>query len=405
MNYDERLSRAAVQMQESAIRKMGNIGGRVPDLISFAAGFPAPDLFAWDALREIAASLLSGSDAAVLQYGPTRGHRPFLETIVGILARRGIRASVDEVIVTTGSQQGLDLLARVLLDPGDVAVVELPTYTGAITAFRNVQARLVGVRQQDDGIDLDHLQFVIARERAAGRRVPFLYLTPNFQNPSGLLLSQSKRQTLVEWAAREEILILEDDPYGSLYFEDDASEYDTRPIRADDENGVVVYLSSFSKTLAPGLRVAWIAAPPPLAAKMEVAKQAMDLNTGTLDQRLVHEACLRGTIDDRLPMLRAAYQRKRDAMKSALVEAFGDALRWPEPRGGFFLWVTLPSECDADRMLARALEQKVLYVAGSAFYVEQPAANTLRLSFSAPTEERIREGVARLGRAFALCRA
>ncbi len=397
IDYDGYLSRSAVNLQESAIRKMGTMGARVPDLVSFAAGFPAPDLFPWDELREIAADLLSSRDGVVLQYGGTRGYRPLIESLTGLLSEREIRASADEIVVTTGSQQGIDLLGRVLIDPGDVLLVELPAYAGAITAFRNLQARLVGVRQEHDGVDLAHLDEVLTRERQQGNRVAGLYLTPNFQNPTGLLLSRSKRQYLLEWAARREVLLIEDDPYGSISFDESGRSSDTRPIKADDKDGRVVYMSTFSKTLAPGLRVAWVVAPAPIAAKIETVKQATDLCTGALDQRIVHEALRRGIVAARLPELCRGYKLRRDTLESGLRREFGDLLTWPSPRGGFFLWVSLPEGMDADRLLPRALAARVSYVAGSAFFVEKPDPRLVRLSFAAPSVDRIREGVGRLG--------
>ena len=302
MDYNGYFSRAAAGMQESAIRKMGALGGRIPDLISFAPGFPAAEMFAWDEFRDVAQAVLDGSDATVLQYGPTP----------------------DDVIVTTGSQQALDLTARVFIDPGAVVLVELPTYTGAITAFRNAQAALVGVRQDDAGVDLEDLDRVTMRERAAGRRIAFLYVVPNFQNPTGLLIGLEKRRRLLEWAARRDVLIVEDDPYGALHFDDAATAAETRPIKADDRDGRVVYLSSFSKTVAPGFRVAWIAAPAAIVVKLEVAKQAADLCTGALDQRIVYEVWKRGVIEARLPTLRTHYQEKRGVMERALRRELGD---------------------------------------------------------------------------------
>ena len=399
IDYDKYLSRAAAVMQESAIRRMGTLLAQKRDIISFAPGYPAPETFAWHDFQEITLDLLSGTDGSVLQYGPTRGYRPLLETIVTILGQRGIGTTMERLLVTTGSQQGLDLLARVLLDPGDVVLVELPTYTGAITAFRNGQAEMVGVSQQPDGIDLDDLDAVHTRVVQSGRRVRILYVVPNFQNPTGLLIGRKKRERLHEWAARRQMLIVEDDPYRELYFEDSASEDDVRPIRADDEAGRVIYLSSFSKTLAPGYRVAWIDAPAPLAAKLEMAKQAEDILTGSLDQRIVFEACRRGVLARQLPRLRKHYQQKRDVMSEALAAAFGDELSWPAPRGGFFLWATLPGGIDADHLIERAVQHGVIYVAGAAFFVDGRGQSLMRLSFSAPPPESIREGVARLAAA------
>jgi 2-aminoadipate transaminase len=396
INYDAFFSRAAQNSQGSAIRRMGVMAVRVPDMISFAPGYPDPVTFAWDDFREITTELLGSRDGSVLQYGPTRGHPPLIDGLIEMLNERGIRATTEELLITTGSQQGLDLVGRVLLDPGDVVLVELPTYTGAITAFRNTQAAMVGVRQEADGIDLDDLDRVLARERAAGRRVRFLYVVPNFQNPTGLLIGLEKRKRLLEWASRTDMLIVEDDPYGALYFEDAATAADTRPIKADDEEGRVLYLSSFSKTLAPGFRVAWVAAPSPLVAKLEVAKQAEDLLTGGLDQRIVYEAWKRGVLARQVSKLRAFYQHKRTVMEQTLRAELRGLLSWPEPRGGFFLWAALPKRISADAMLPRAVEQKVIYVAGSAFFVDGRGANLMRLSFSLPSPERIAEGVRRL---------
>jgi 2-aminoadipate transaminase len=395
-NHTQFLSTAALGMKESAIRRMGAVLATGRDIISFAPGYPAPDTFPWDEFSAIAAELLGSREPGVLQYGPTRGYRPLLDAITSIMAHRGIATKLEDLLVTTGSQQGLDLVARVLVDPGDVILVELPTYVGAIAAFRNLQASLVGVPQEADGIDLAALDATWERLRREGRRVKFLYVVPNFQNPTGLLIGLAKRQRLLEWAERRDVLIVEDDPYSELYFEDSASKADVRPIKTDDTNGRVIYLSSFSKTLAPGFRVAWIAAAPALAAKFEMAKQAGDLLTGSLDQRLVYEACRRGVLDRQLPVLRAHYARKRDVMETALRRELGTAVSWPKPKGGFFLWLTFAQGLDADKMIPRAVEHGVIYVAGEAFYVNGEGQNTLRLSFSAPTPERIEAGVARL---------
>ena len=395
-SHDRRFSQAAAAMQGSAIRKMGALGVRVPDLISFAPGFPAPEVFAWEEFREAARTLLDGSDGTVLQYGPTRGYLPLVEAVTKIVAGRGMTASADEVIITSGSQQALDLTARAFINPGDAVLVELPTYTGAITAFHNAQGHLVGVEQGPDGIDLDDLDRVLSRELREGRRIAFLYLVPNFQNPTGLLIGLDKRARLREWAARNDILIVEDDPYGALYFDDAATEAETRPIKADDAEGRVVYLSSFSKTLAPGFRVAWIVAAGPIVEKLEVIKQSTDLCTGALDQRIVHRMWANGVLAARLPGLRSFYQHKRRVMEQALRRELGDLISWSEPKGGFFLWATLPPGMDTDALLPRAIEKKVVYVAGSAFFVDGRTGRLARLAFSAATPDRIEEGIRRL---------
>ena len=396
IDYTKFLSPTGRQLHESAIRRMGTVVARTADLVSFAAGYPDPQSFPWNDLREIAAELLTGTDGTVLQYGPTRGYRPLLETILGVLEARGIRTTLEDVAITSGSQQGLDLVARVLISPGDVVLVELPSYTGAISAFKNMQAQLVGVKQDEDGIDLEDLDAVCQRERQAGKRVNLLYLVPNFQNPTGSLLSLEKRVKLLEWAERRDMLIVEDDPYGSLYFDDVASERDTRPIRADDRHGRVIYLSTFSKTLAPGFRVGWMVAPAALIERFDTAKQSVDLMSGSFDQRMIHAAVTRGVLQKLAPGLRDLYRHKRAVMEQALRRELGDRLSWPAPKGGFFLWARLPQGVDDTALLERALEQRLVFVIGSAFYVDGSGHDRIRLSFSAPPSERIEEGVRRL---------
>jgi 2-aminoadipate transaminase len=399
IDYDRFLSPTGRHLHESAIRRMGTVAAEAPGLVSFAAGYPDPAAFPWDGLRQLAHELLDGTDTSVLQYGPTRGSRLLLESLLGVLNDRGINADLSELVITTGSQQGIDLVARVLVSPGDAVLVELPAYTGAIAAFRNAQAELIGVAQSADGIDLEALDAACVHTRAIGRRVNLLYLVPNFQNPTGVLLSLDKRQRLIEWAARRDILIVEDDPYGALYFADLATAPETRPIRADDTGGRVIYLSSFSKTLAPGFRVGWMTAPADLTGRFETAKQSVDLTSGSFDQRVVYEALRHGIIDQIAPALREIYRKKRDVMEEALRRECGATLSWLVPKGGFFIWATLPDGCTDNALLERAIEQGVIFVAGSAFYVDGTGHNRIRLSFSAPPEGRIREGVERLSRA------
>ena len=399
-SYDQFLSPLGRNLHESVLRKMGQvIASRTGDLISFAAGYPDPTGFPWDAFREIASELLSGKDGSVLQYGPTRGYRPLLESILGVLTTRGIKTDLPEVMTTSGSQQGLDLIARVLIAPGDAVLVEVPTYTGAIAAFRNAQCQLIGVQQDADGINLEALDATLMRERAAGKRVNLLYLVPNFQNPAGIILSVPKRVRLLEWAERRNMLIVEDDPYGDLYFDDVTSVANTRPLKADDRDGRVIYLSTFSKTLAPGFRVAWVAAPAAIVARFDTAKQSMDLMCGILDQRVVHQSIVRGVLDRQAEPLRKLYRMRRDVMELTLRAQFGDRLTWNAPRGGFFLWAKLPDGFECESLLAKAMEHGVIFVIGSAFCVDGSGHDRIRLSFSWPTPDRIREGVQRLAAA------
>ncbi len=396
MNYESFFSRAAEAMRQSPIRQMGVVAAQRADVISFAPGYPGPDSFAWDEYRAIADRILASRDHDLLQYGPTRGYEPLVGALTALVSERGILATAEEVLVTTGSQQGLDLVARTLIDPGDVVLVELPSYTGALGAFRNAQAALVGIAQDADGIEPDALDRALQRLRAEGRRVKFVYVVPNFQNPTGLLMSLHRRRWLLEWAARERVLIVEDDPYGALYFEDSASPRDTRPIKADDRDGWVIYLSSLSKTLAPGFRTAWVVAPPPLVAKLEIAKQATDLCTGNFDQRVVFEAIRGGVLARHLPDLRRYYATRRTAMEGALRRDLAGVVTWSSPRGGFFLWASLPEPLRAPELLTVAMAHGVIFVSGHAFFVDGSGLSQIRLAFSLPTPERIDEGVRRL---------
>lgn len=396
MGYERFFSAIGQDLQESAIRRMGTVVARSSDLVSFAPGYPDATLFPWTELSAISSDLLAGVDTSTLQYGPTRGHGPLLEAILGLLERRGIQTTREELLVTSGSQQALDLIARLLVSPGEVVLVELPTFTGGIAAFKNAGAELRGVAQQSNGIDLDALDATWLSATSEGKRVKLLYLIPNFQNPTGALLSLEKRQRILEWAERRDVLIVEDDPYGSLYFEDVTTEAETRPIRADDRHGRVLYVSSFSKILAPGFRVGWVVAGPWLIDRLETAKQSVDLTSGILDQRFAFEAIRRGLLDRLAPRLRARYQMKRDAMEAAIRRHIGSRLTWDSPKGGFFLWATLPDGDDDMALLERALAEHVVFVVGSAFFVDGSGHHRIRLSFSEPTPERIEEGIRRL---------
>ena len=399
-DYTRFLSPTGRQLTESAIRRMGTVVARTGDMVSFAPGYPDASLFPWQELRDISTGLLDGHDADTLQYGPTRGYRPLLEAALRVLGERAVHATLEQLIVTSGSQQGIDLIARVLVSPGDVVLVELPTFTGAIAAFKNMQAELRGIRLEQDGISLEHLDEVWRHATESGRAVKLLYLVPNFQNPTGSLLSLAKRVQVLEWAERRDILIVEDDPYGLLYFDDVATEAETRPIAADDRTGRVLYLSTVSKMLAPGFRVGWMKAPESLIERFDTAKQSTDLTSGILDQHIVHEALRLGVADRLAPRLRALYRNKRDIMAGAIGARLGSRLTWPTPKGGFFLWATLPEGCTDTELLERAIQHGVIFVVGSAFHVNGSGHDTIRLSFSAPSPERIEEGARRLAKAF-----
>jgi 2-aminoadipate transaminase len=303
-------------------------------------------------------------------------------------------ASAGEVLVTEGSQQGLDLVARVLLDPGDVVLVERPSYIGATSAFRAAQARMVGVHLGPDGLDLDHLRQRHRAEVTAGRRVKFLYLIPSFQNPSGISHSLASRRALLDAARELDLLVVEDDPYGDLYFE--AEPLPTLRSMAGDAE--VVYLSSFSKILAPGLRTAFVLGPEELLAKIEIAKQSANLCGSSLDQRIIL-ACLRGgLIEEQKARIRPYYRAKRDVMLDALGHEMPSGVSWTRPQGGLFVWLSLPEGVEAESLLEAAVAEGVAYVTGAPFFVDGGGENTMRLTFAREDAPTIAEGVKRLGR-------
>jgi 2-aminoadipate transaminase len=386
-------SASARGMRFSAIRKMSALIER-PGIISFAPGQPSPDTFPVEAFQSILSEVLARDGAAAFQYILTRGLGALLDAVRDYAAAKGITATPAQVLVTEGSQQGLDLVSRVLLDPGDVVLVERPSYIGATSAFRAAQARMVSVRLDDGGLDLGDLR---ARHRAevdAGRRVKFLYVIPSFQNPSGISHSLESRRALLDAARELELLVVEDDPYGDLYFEAEP----LPPLRSLDPEGSVVYLSSFSKILAPGLRTAFIVGPEELLAKVEVAKQSGNLCGSSLDQRIILSCLRRGLVEEQKARIRPYYRAKRDAMLEALSEEMPKGVSWTRPLGGLFLWLTLPEGQDAEALLPRAVEEGVAYVIGAPFFVDGGGENTMRLTFAKEDVPTIREGIRRLAR-------
>lgn len=392
--WDQRFSGAARGMRFSAIRRMSALIEK-PGIISFAPGQPSPETFPVPAFREILADIVDREGPSAFQYILTRGLAPLLVAVGDYAAAKGMPTSSGERLVTEGSQQALDLVARVLIDPGDVVLVERPSYIGATSAFRAAQARMVGVRLTADGLDLDHLREQHRAETGAGRRVKFLYVVPTFQNPSGMSHSAGSRRALLQAAAELDLAIVEDDPYGDLYFE--AEPLPT--LRSLPGGSEVVYLSSFSKILAPGLRTAFILGPEDLLAKVEIAKQSANLCGSSLDQRVIL-ACLRaGLIEEQKARIRPYYRTKRDVMLAALEREMPHGVAWTRPLGGLFVWVTLPGSLDAEALLESAVAEGVAYVAGAPFHVDGGGENTLRLTFAREDAPTIEEGVRRLARA------
>jgi 2-aminoadipate transaminase len=393
--YDQALSIVGRRLQSNAIRKLTKLLGN-REVISLAAGAPSFETFPVDELAEISARVLRDHGRFALQYGPTRGIAGLVEAVAGILRSRGIEAATSEIVMTTGSQQGLDLISRVLLDPGDVVLVELPSYIGGIIALYNAQAELIGVLQDDDGIVTDDLREKLDRLLADGRRVKCIYTIPNFQNPSGVTLAAERRTELIEIAEQYDLLIIEDDAYFDLHFEEGSRLTPLAALCPDR----VIYLGTFSKVLAPGLRSAWLRAPEPLATKVELAKEGADLSSSMFDQAIVMESIRDGLIERRLPDLREFYRVRRGAMLGALERFAPSGSRWTKPMGGFFILMQLAAGIDAAAALPEAIESGVAYVPGQSFFVDGSGANTLRLAYSKESPEALEDGVKRMCRVF-----
>jgi len=387
-------SAAAIGMRFSAIRRLSALIEK-PGIISFAPGQPSPDTFPVEAFRAIIEDTLTREGPAAFQYIQTRGLGSLITAVREYTGTRGIAATPAETIVVEGSQMGLDLVARVLIDPGDAVLVELPSYIGATAAFRAARAHLVGVRLDEEGLDLEDLRCCHRDAVAGGHKVKFLYLVPSFQNPSGVSHTVERRRGLMELARELDLLILEDDPYGDLYFEDQA-----RPtLKSMDTDGRVLYLSSFSKTLAPGLRTAFLMGPEEVLAKVEIAKQSQNLCGSSLDQRIILECLKRGLIEEQKARIRPYYREKRDLMLAALAKEMPEGVSWTKPAGGLFVWVTLAAGADAGELLEAAVAEGVAYVPGAPFFVDGSGANTMRLTFAKENAANLVEGVSRLARA------
>jgi 2-aminoadipate transaminase len=384
------LARRARRVAPSAVREILKVAER-PDVLSFAGGLPAPELFPVEAIAHAHATVLAREGQAALQYSTTEGYAPLREWVAADFRRRGVAASADTVLITAGSQQGLDLAARVLLEPGAVVVVENPSYLAALQVFTASEARVVAVKSDDDGLDVADLARVLAQQP-----VRLIYVVPNFHNPKGTSLSAERRRALVALAQAHRVPILEDDPYGELRFRGEA----LPPLAALDDAGLVISLGTFSKTLAPGLRLGWVHAPPGLRQHLVVAKQACDLHSSSLAQRAV--AALLDGFDypAHLKLLRETYAGRCEVMRDAAHRCFPPGTRTTRPEGGLFLWVELPLGLDTEALLPFALDEKVAYVPGAPFFSSRPPRNTLRLSFSNRPGGLIRDGIERLGRVF-----
>lgn len=384
-DFNSLFSARARAIQSSAIREILKVTER-PEVISFAGGLPSPLTFPTEAMRAALDRVLVQSGREALQYSTTEGYAPLRAWIAARVGTPSAPVDADDVLIVSGSQQGLDLLAKVLVDPGDTVLVETPTYLGALQSFSLFSPRYVSVASDDDGLIPEALD-------ATMRGAKFLYCLPNFQNPTGRLLSAERRHRLAQKARELDLLILEDDPYGALSYDGE-----TPPSIRSLAPERTVYMGSFSKVLAPGLRLGYVIAPRALRSKLVQAKQATDLHTATLSQMAVFEVIKDGFLDSHIPTIRKLYKEQCAAMLAALARHMPDGVRWNTPRGGMFLWAELPSGVDATKVLARAVEVNVAFVPGAPFYAAEPVAEALRLAFVTVPPARIEEGVERLAK-------
>ena len=381
-------------MKSSAMRDLMAVIAR-PDVISLAGGNPDMSLFPPETLAKVMAKVAAESSVRALQYGPTEGLDDIRAVIVDVMAAEGtLDIDPQDVLVTTGGQQVIDLMCKTLIDPGDVIVAEGPTYPGAVPSFSAYQAEVVHIEMDRDGMRIDDLEARLDQLDAEGRRPKFLYTIPTFQNPAGVTMSLPRRRRLVEVARERELLVLEDNPYGLL-------RYGGEPLptlRSLEGGDFVVYLGTFSKILSPGLRLGWAVAPRAVLAKLNIGKQASDLCSAPFGQLFVSTYFAEGHWDQLMDEFRNVYRRRRDVMLEALEEFFPPGCTWTKPEGGLFVWATLPDFIDTTDLAAKALQDNVAFVPGRAAYLDGRGASSMRLNFSSVSEDRIREGVRRIGR-------
>ncbi|MGS0688197.1 aminotransferase-like domain-containing protein [Nakamurella sp. GG22] len=386
----QRYAHRTAGMRASAIRALFAVANR-PEVVSLAGGMPYLRSLPLESLAAEAAGLVSEDGLVALQYGSGQGIPQLREQICQVMALEGIKAHPDDVMVTVGSQMALDLTTRIFIDPGDVILAEAPSYVGALGTFQAYQAQVVHVAMDDEGLIPEALEAAIEACAAANRRVKLLYTIPNFHNPAGVTLSEDRRGVIADMCRRAGIAILEDNPYGLLGFDDKLR----RAIRADDAENVI-YLGSFSKTFAPGLRVGWVLAPHAVREKLVLANEAATLNPPVFNQMLISRYLAKFDWLGQIKAYRQTYAERRDAMLTALEAHMPPGTTWTHPDGGFYVWVTLPEGFDAAAMLPRAVTARVAYVPGNAFYADGLGSRQLRLSYCFPTSERIVEGVRRL---------
>ncbi len=380
-------------MRSSAMRDLMAVTAR-PEVISLAGGLPDTSTFPPQTFAAQMTRIAQESAAEALQYGPTEGFEETVDCIAQVMAAEGMLPDPEDVIVTTGGQQAIDLICKTLIDPGDAVICEAPTYPGAVPVFCSYQADTIQIECDEDGMRIEELEAALDRLDGEGRRPKLVYSVPSFQNPAGVTMSLERRRRLVELAQQRELLVVEDNPYGLLRFGGEA----LPPLYQLDGGDFVIYIGTFSKILSPGIRLGWMVAPPPVMEKVVLGKQASDLCTSTLTQYFVREYFEEGRWREYIASLVDIYRRRRDAMVEALREHFPVEATWTEPEGGLFIWATLPDYIDTEDLLAKALGADVAFVPGRAAYVDERGRSSMRLNFSGAGEDEIREGIRRIGK-------
>jgi 2-aminoadipate transaminase len=377
-------------MKASEIRELLKLT-QDPKMISFGGGMPSPHSFPVEVVRKIADNILKKHGAQALQYGPTEGIKQLKESLIKRMKKKGIECNEDEILITSGSQQALDLVPKIFVNPGDFIVVECPSYIGALTAFRAYQPQFIPVSMDNKGMDTYELEEKIKEHR--GKPIKFIYTIPTFQNPAGVTMPLQRRKHLLEIARKYKILIFEDDAYSELI-------YSGKPVPSikslDNDN--VIYTSTFSKVLSPGFRLGWVIANKDIIRKMAIAKQGTDMSSNIFVQYIADEYLRSGLIDKQIPKIKKMYKRKRDIMLKALKKHFPRGCKWAKPDGGMFIWVTLPSHIYTKEMFKEAIKEKVAYVHGEAFCVDGKGHNEMRLNFSNTDDDKIEIGIKRLAK-------
>ena len=391
-NLQERYAHRAAHMKPSEIRSLFAVASR-PEIVSLAGGMPNLSAIPMDMMAGIVETLIKDHGQEALQYGSGQGHPQLREQICDVMALEGIKANTNDVLVTTGSQQALDLISRIFIDPGDVVLVEAPSYVGALGTFAQYEASVVHVEMDQNGLIPEALRQAIKTFRYQGRRIKFLYLIPNYQNPAGVLLPADRRTEILDICRSEKIFIVEDNPYGLLGFDRPSP----NAMRAEDSENVI-YLGSFSKTIVPGFRIGWALVPQSLKEKLVIASESSILCPSNFSQMAIASYLANQPWREQIASFCALYKVRRDAMLSALDAYFPKAATWTKPAGGFYVWITLPPEIDTKAMVPKAIAAKVAYVPGTAFYADGFGSWSLRLSYCYPTPERITQGVMALSK-------